>query len=56
MNGVAADSQYTPLRSPGPIIRKTLEPILTRLGEPTASREILDLTIADIAWGPVRSL
>jgi hypothetical protein len=43
-------SHYTPRSLTEPIVRKTLEPILKRLGEPTP-QQILDLKICDLAKG-----
>jgi hypothetical protein len=44
-------SHYTPRSLTEPIVRKTLEPILQRLGQPTTPAQILDLKICDIAVG-----
>jgi class 3 adenylate cyclase len=44
-------SHYTPRSFTGPIVRKTLEPILKRLGVSPQPDEILSLKIADIAVG-----
>jgi hypothetical protein len=44
-------SHYTPRSLTEPIVRKTLEPILKRLGEQPTPEQILDLKIADIAVG-----
>jgi hypothetical protein len=44
-------SHYTPRSFTEPIVRKTLAPILARLGDPPTPSQILDLKIADIAVG-----
>lgn len=44
-------SHYTPRSFTEPIARKTLAPILARLGESPTQQQILDLKIADIAVG-----
>jgi hypothetical protein len=44
-------SHYTPRSLTEPIVRKTLEPILKRLGEQLTPEQILSLKIADIAVG-----
>ena len=44
-------SHYTPRSFTEPIVRKTLEPVLSRLGNPPTPAQILDLKIADIAVG-----
>ena len=44
-------SHYTPRSFTEPIVRKTLEPVLGRLGNPPTPQQILDLKIADIAVG-----
>jgi hypothetical protein len=44
-------SHYTPRSFTEPIVRKTLEPILDRLGRHPQPEAILDLKIADIAVG-----
>ena len=44
-------SHYTPRSLTEPIVHKTLEPILKRLGDNPAPQQILDLKIADIAEG-----
>lgn len=44
-------SHYTPRSFTEPIVRKTLEPILDRLGRHPRPEAILDLKIADIAVG-----
>jgi len=44
-------SHYTPRSLTEPIVRKTLEPILKRLGEKPTPEQILDLKIADVAVG-----
>jgi hypothetical protein len=44
-------SHYTPRSLTEPIVRKTLEPILKRLGDKPTPREILDLKICDPAMG-----
>lgn len=44
-------SHYTPRSFTEPIVRKTLAPILARLGEPPTPQQILDLKVADIAVG-----
>ena len=44
-------SHYTPRSFTEPIVRKTLEPILKRLGEPPPPAQILELKICDIAVG-----
>jgi hypothetical protein len=44
-------SHYTPRVLTAPIVRKTLEPILARLGEHPTPQLILDLKICDIAVG-----
>lgn len=44
-------SHYTPRSFTEPIVRKTLEPILERLGKNPLPEAILDLKIADIAVG-----
>jgi hypothetical protein len=44
-------SHYTPRKLTEPIVRKTLEPILERLGEKPKPEQILGLKIADIAVG-----
>ncbi len=44
-------SHYTPRSFTEPIVRKTLEPILKRLGEHPAPAQILELKICDIAVG-----
>ncbi len=44
-------SHYTPRSFTEPIVRKTLEPILKRLGEHPTPAQILELKICDIAVG-----
>jgi hypothetical protein len=44
-------SHYTPRSLTEPIVRKTLEPILTRIGEHPTPQQILDLKICDPAMG-----
>jgi hypothetical protein len=44
-------SHYTPRSFTEPIVRKTLEPILDRLGRHPLPHQILDLKVADIAVG-----
>jgi hypothetical protein len=44
-------SHYTPRSFTEPIVRKTLEPILKRLGEQPKPEQILELKICDIAIG-----
>ncbi len=44
-------SHYTPRSFTEPIVRKTLAPVLARLGDPPTPAQILDLKIADIAVG-----
>lgn len=44
-------SHYTPRALTAPIVRKTLEPILARLGEKPTPQQILDLKICDPAVG-----
>ena len=44
-------SHYTPRSLTEPIVRKTLDPILKRLGVQPTPEQILDLKIADIAVG-----
>lgn len=44
-------SHYTPRSLTEPIVRKTLEPILKRLGEKPTPAQILDLKICDPAMG-----
>lgn len=44
-------SHYTPRKLTEPIVRKTLEPILQRLGEKPTPQQILDLKVCDIAVG-----
>ncbi len=44
-------SHYTPRSLTEPIVRKTLEPILKRLGKNPTPQQILDLKICDIAVG-----
>lgn len=44
-------SHYTPSSFTEPIVRKTLEPILKRLGERPTPAQILELKVADIAVG-----
>jgi hypothetical protein len=44
-------SHYTPRSLTEPIVRKTLEPILKRLGDRPTPEQILDLKICDIAVG-----
>ena len=44
-------SHYTPRSFTEPIVRKTLEPILKRLGEHPTPAQLLDLKICDIAVG-----
>jgi len=44
-------SHYTPRSFTEPIVRKTLEPIVKRLGEHPAPAQILELKICDIAVG-----
>jgi hypothetical protein len=44
-------SHYTPRKLTEPIVRKTLEPVLMRLGEAPTPEQILDLRICDIAMG-----
>jgi hypothetical protein len=44
-------SNYTPRSLTEPIVRKTLEPILKRLGENPTPQRILELKICDIAVG-----
>ena len=47
-------SHYTPRSFTEPIVRKTLEPILKRLGEHPTPAQILELKICDIAVGSRR--
>ena len=44
-------SHYTPRSLTEPIVRKTLEPILERLGSDAAPGQVLDLKVCDIAMG-----
>ncbi|MBU3665994.1 MAG: class I SAM-dependent DNA methyltransferase [Chthoniobacterales bacterium] len=44
-------SHYTPRSFTEPIVRKTLEPVLDRLGRHPKPEDILDLKVADIAVG-----
>jgi len=44
-------SHYTPRSFTEPVVRKTLEPILKRLGEQPTPAQILELKICDIAVG-----
>jgi hypothetical protein len=44
-------SHYTPRSFTEPIVRKTLAPVLARLGNPPTPKQILDLKVADIAVG-----
>ncbi len=44
-------SHYTPRALTAPIVRKTLEPILARLGEKPTPQQILDLKVCDPAVG-----
>ncbi len=44
-------SHYTPRSFTEPIVRKTLEPIIQRMGEHPSPEQILDLKVADIAVG-----
>jgi len=44
-------SHYTPRSFTEPIVRKTLAPVLARLGDPPTPQQVLDLKIADIAVG-----
>jgi hypothetical protein len=47
----SSGSHYTPRSFTEPIVRKTLEPILKRLGEHPPPAQILELKICDIAVG-----
>src|SRR5215510_15129971 len=44
-------SHYTPRSLTEPIVRTTLHPILTRLGDRTTPEQILDLKVCDPATG-----
>lgn len=44
-------SNYTPRKLTGPIVRKTLEPILANLGSKPTPQQILDLKVCDPAMG-----
>ena len=44
-------SNYTPRKLTEPIVRKTLEPVLTNLGEKPTPAQLLDLKICDPAMG-----
>jgi hypothetical protein len=44
-------THYTPRTLTGPIVRKTLEPVLRGLGERPAPEQILDLKVCDPAMG-----
>ncbi len=44
-------SHYTPRKLTEPIVRKTLEPVLARLGEHPTAPQILDLKVCDPAMG-----
>ncbi len=44
-------SHYTPRALTEPIVRKTLAPVLQRLGENPTPKQILDLKVCDIAMG-----
>lgn len=44
-------SHYTPRTLSGPIVRRTLEPLLAAMGEQPSSKRLLDLKICDPAMG-----